>query len=62
MSVSFTLFSFSPMAGSPFLNIRPVHQASPAKTRDTPLPTAHVPERRSIEAHFVNASMAPTPK
>src|SRR5947207_8723007 len=35
----FTSFSFSQMAGSPFLNIRPGDQAIPAKTRDIPLPT-----------------------
>jgi hypothetical protein len=35
----FTSFSSFPMAGSPFLNIRPVDRAIPARTYDTPPPT-----------------------
>src|SRR5882724_386957 len=35
----FTSFSFSQVAGSPFLNIRPGDRAIPAKTYDTPPPT-----------------------
>src|SRR4029453_11408428 len=35
----FTSFSFSQMAGSPFLNIRPGDRPISAKTCDTPLPT-----------------------
>src|SRR6266536_4116876 len=35
----FTSFSFSQMAGSPFLNIQPGDRAIPAKTCGNPLPT-----------------------
>src|SRR6266513_191047 len=39
MSISLTSFSFFPMAGFPFLNIRPGDRVIPARTCDTAPPT-----------------------
>src|SRR5437899_3435366 len=55
----FTSFSFSQMAGSPFLNIRPGDRAIPARTYDTPLPTGQpvgaVWRRVAFHEHAHNA-------